>query len=61
MGMMLIIKKCCICGKFLRSGEQGNNPEPVKQEGVCCDICNMKIVVPARIRDGWVVCNKEPL
>lgn len=58
---MLIIKKCCICGKFLRGGEQGNNPEPVKQEGVCCGICNIRIVVPARISNGWVVCNKEPL
>ena len=55
------VKKCCICGKPLRRGEWGNNPKPVKQEGVCCDICHMKIVVPARVDGDWVVRDKEPL
>lgn len=38
--------KCCFC-KANISGE-GNNAEPVK-DGICCDRCNMDIVVPMRI------------
>lgn len=41
------IKKCCICGKFFIGW--GNNPWPVKDDGVCCDGCNMMYVVPKRI------------
>lgn len=38
---------CCICGeKFIGFG---NNPYPVKKEGRCCDECNWKYVIPARI------------
>ena len=40
-------KICCICGKEFYG--YGNNPEPVKSEGYCCDDCNEKYVVPARI------------
>ena len=40
-------QKCCICGKKFK--EEGNNPEPVKSEGVCCDECNMTIVMPERV------------
>ena len=39
--------KCVICGKKI-SGH-GNNAEPVAQ-GTCCDDCNLKIVVPERIK-----------
>lgn len=42
------IKICCICGKpFVGCG---NNPVPVSNSGVCCDPCNIAVVVPARAR-----------
>lgn len=41
------IPTCCICGDQLDS--YGNNPFPVKEDGVCCDACNIKFVIPARI------------
>ena len=39
---------CCICGKELITW--GNDPWPVKDKGLCCDDCNMNVVIPARIR-----------
>lgn len=40
---------CCLCGKTVKGW--GNNPYPLKKElEECCDDCNMKYVVPARIR-----------
>ena len=42
----MVAKKCCICGRLLHNN--GNNARPYK-DGICCDNCNMKIVVPARI------------
>ncbi len=38
---------CCICGE--ESKGYGNNPDPVKHDGRCCDACNAKFVIPARI------------
>lgn len=41
---------CCICGEELEG--YGNNPKPYKQakQGErCCDACNFKFVIPARI------------
>ena len=38
--------KCCICGRKLNG--YGNNAYPIK-EGMCCDNCNIKFVVPARM------------
>ena len=38
---------CCICGK--RFAGYGNNPNPIKEEGKCCDECNEKVVIPARV------------
>ena len=38
---------CCICGE--ETTGYGNNPEPVRHEGRCCDACNRKFVIPARI------------
>ena len=45
------VRKCCICGGKLPIGKYGNNPEPVKpsSSGVCCDKCNMQVVIPARL------------
>ena len=40
-------KICCICNKEFEG--YGNNAQPVK-DGVCCDECNEKFVVPARIK-----------
>lgn len=39
--------KCCICGKEFIGW--GNNPWPVKEEGICCDKCNWTKVIPARV------------
>lgn len=41
------MKKCCICGGTFLG--YGNNPAPVKTEGVCCDYCNARVVIPTRI------------
>jgi hypothetical protein len=40
-------KVCCIC-KVGFIG-YGNNPSPVKEEGRCCDECNWRVVIPARL------------
>jgi hypothetical protein len=40
-------KTCCICGKKFTGW--GNDPCPVKQEGVCCDECNNSVVLAARL------------
>ena len=42
------VKKCSICGKDFEG--RGNNAEPVN-DGVCCDICNINIVIPRRKSD----------
>jgi len=43
---------CCLCGKKMKPGEWGNNPEPIKpySEGTCCDECNLDKVLPARLK-----------
>ena len=38
---------CVICGEEYEG--YGNNALPVK-EGECCDQCNLKVVVPERVR-----------
>ena len=38
---------CCICGEDFEG--YGNNPSPVKESGKCCDACNRKFVIPARL------------
>lgn len=44
------MKKCCICGKDLIG--RPNNPWPVDiiKSHACCDDCNRKKVIPARIK-----------
>jgi len=39
---------CCICGEEIEG--YGNNAEPYKK-GTCCDACNIKFVIPARIEN----------
>lgn len=40
---------CCICGEPIEG--YGNNPEPYMSadEGRCCDSCNVRFVIPARL------------
>lgn len=38
---------CCICGSLFNGF--GNNPWPIKNEGICCNACN-EIVINERIR-----------
>ena len=38
---------CCICGEPIEG--YGNNPRPYKHEGRCCDACQRKFVLPARL------------
>ena len=40
-------KVCCICGEEYEG--YGNNVEPYKT-GYCCDACNLKFVIPARMQ-----------
>jgi hypothetical protein len=46
--------KCSICFNTLNS-EFGNNAEPVNN-GRCCDICNITVVIPARLN---IIRSKE--
>jgi DNA-directed RNA polymerase subunit RPC12/RpoP len=40
--------KCSLCGEVYTGF--GNNPEPLKKyEERCCDTCNSRLVIPARI------------
>lgn len=39
---------CVLCGREFVG--YGNNPAPLS-EGVCCDECNLKRVIPKRIKD----------
>ena len=45
---------CSICGnvigKFGNSRGFGHNAEPIN-DGICCDICNMMVVIPERIKE----------
>jgi len=38
---------CCFCGRPFYG--YGNNAEPVIENGICCDECNLKKVIPARL------------
>lgn len=62
-------EKCVLCGKEIKG--HGNNPAPVKDSGRCCDDCNKKVVIPARMKaikneefkesDGAVEAKEEPV
>lgn len=41
---------CCICEKEFEG--YGHNPKPIKDEGVCCDECNLHVVLPKRIKQS---------
>lgn len=40
--------ECCICHKKFKGF--GNNAEPVC-DGICCDDCNWRVVIPARVKE----------
>lgn len=45
--------KCCICNKEIEirgTWNKGNNAQPLK-DGKCCDVCNYKKVIPARLKN----------
>lgn len=44
------VQVCSICGKEFT--EFGNDAWPVN-DGICCDECNMNVVVPRRLSDYY--------
>ena len=50
---------CCICGEKIEG--YGNNPEPYMsaEAGQCCDLCNQKFVIPARLDQQQKAENEE--
>lgn len=40
------LQVCCICGEEFAG--RGHSPHPIKSEGVCCSLCNFKVIA-ARI------------
>ena len=40
---------CVICKEEILD-EWGHNPDPVKEDGRCCDICNFTVVIPERLK-----------
>ncbi len=44
-------KTCCFCGVEIDAFEDQNSPFPANTDpdAVCCEKCNMEIVIPARI------------
>lgn len=48
---------CCLCNQVIADGI-GNNPEPLTPDipvkGRCCDSCNTRFVLPARLGQGCV-------
>lgn len=41
--------ECCFCKRLFKG--YGNNPQPVEKRGKCCNECNEKIVIPARLKE----------
>jgi hypothetical protein len=51
--------KCHICEKEMPPNEYGNNSHPVS-DGLCCDQCNLDVVIPARLQLAiWVRRKQE--
>ena len=46
------VDTCVICGEPIKGF--GNNPAPIVEKGQCCDACNIKFVIPARIEASKV-------
>src|ERR1041385_8320999 len=41
------MKTCVLCNK--QFSEWGNNPAPLAEKGQCCDSCDCRKVIPARL------------
>lgn len=43
--------ECCICKRLIKGF--GNNPWPLKykNEERCCDMCNIEVVIPLRLKN----------
>jgi len=52
--MCEVVNNCSICGDKIEGF--GNNAEPFN--GICCDQCNMTIVVPQRLNEMLNQINK---
>ena len=54
--------KCSICFVKITADpygwEGGNNAEPVN-DGKCCYLCNVKVVIPARLNSHFTKKNKN--
>ena len=44
-----IMRRCCFCNTLLPAGDSGNNPEPLRHSGRCCDRCNLIYVTAAKL------------
>ena len=42
--------KCVLCKEHLSGTPYGNNPQPIRKKGKCCDRCNNDKVIPARMK-----------
>ena len=49
------IWRCVICSHYFTGW--GNNPDPIKNYGECCNTCNTMKVIPARL--GRIINDKE--
>lgn len=55
------LKKCCVCG--MEFNGYGNNPDPVYEKysmEACCDSCNFRAVIPARIEERATSLGNDP-
>jgi hypothetical protein len=43
-----LFPKCVICMELCEN-KYGNNPQPIKENGSCCDKCDISKVTPARM------------
>lgn len=53
------LSRCRFCGRRI-APYKGNNTEPLSG-GICCDLCDMLLVIPARRiiwHDGWGVAER---
>ena len=49
MANVTLIFHCCFCGLPFPEKE-ANNAAPVVENGQCCSYCNIKRVIPARLK-----------
>jgi hypothetical protein len=54
-----LFPKCVICMELCED-KYGNNPNPIKKTGSCCDKCDLYKVTPARLMLMSPLINKSP-